>query len=394
MRKILLLTSAIVFFDTLFFAALTPLLPHYTQTLALGKTGAGVLSAAYPAGALVGAIPSGMVAARAGVKPTVLVGLTVVAACTIVFGIGTNVWELDIARFCQGLASAFSWTGALAWLVAASPAGRRGALIGQAFATAVAGALFGPVLGGIASLAGTGWTFGVVGAASLGLAVWAAGTPSERPEEPQGVGTLIRAFRDRRVLGGFWFVVLPALCFGVLSVLAPLRLSALGYGAIAIGAVFLCSAGFDAVNNLVVGRVSDRLGPLAPIRVSLVASIVVAAVLPWPHHAFLLAVLVICGGLAFGSFFTPGMTLLTHVAEERGLDYGYAFALVNLAWAPGQALGAAGGGTLAHATADAVPYLALSGLCTLTLAGLRHASRAAARAPDAVPSPPGTTSAG
>ena len=38
------------------------------------------------------------------------------------------------------------------------------------------------------------------------------------------------------------------------------------------------------------------------------------------------------------------MTLLTNLSEERGLDHGYTFALVNLAWAPGQALGAAGGG--------------------------------------------------
>ena len=35
---------------------------------------------------------------------------------------------------------------------------------------------------------------------------------------------------------------------------------------------------------------------------------------------------------------------LTRVAEARGLDYGYAFALVNLAWAPGETIGAAGGG--------------------------------------------------
>src|SRR5262249_23547734 len=81
------------------------------------------------------------------------------------------------ARFCQGPAGAFTWTGGLAWLVAASPATRRGPLIGQAFAAAVVGALFGPVLGGIASLAGTGWTFGAVAAASLGLAGWAAATP-------------------------------------------------------------------------------------------------------------------------------------------------------------------------------------------------------------------------
>jgi MFS family permease len=127
-RRLLLLSSSVVFFDTLFFAALTPLLPHYVQTLHMGKTGAGVLAATYPLGALVGAIPSGIVAARAGVKPTVLVGLVAVAACTVLFGLGATAWQLDLVRFVQGLASAFSWTGALAWLVAGAPAGRRGAL--------------------------------------------------------------------------------------------------------------------------------------------------------------------------------------------------------------------------------------------------------------------------
>jgi MFS family permease len=359
-----------VFFDTLFFAALTPLLPHYTHSLSLGKTGAGVLAAAYPAGALVGAIPSGVVAARAGVKPTVLVGLTTVAICTVAFGFGNSAWQLDLARFAQGLASAFSWTGALAWLVAASPAGRRGRLIGSAFATAVAGALFGPVLGGVASIAGVGWTFGTVGVASLGLVVWAALTPASRPESPQPLRTLGRALRDRQMLGAFWFVVLPALLFGTLSVLAPLRLSALGFGAVAIGAVFLCSAAFEAVNNALLGRVSDRHGTRRPLIGGLLGSIAVASVLPWPDHRFVLAALVVCGGLAFGTFFTPGMTLLTHLSEARGLDYGYAFALVNLAWAPGQAIGAAGGGALAHATADSVPYLLLAGVCALTLAAL------------------------
>jgi predicted MFS family arabinose efflux permease len=369
-RRLLLLTSAIVFFDTLFFAALTPLLPHYAHTLGLGKAGAGALAAAYPAGAFLGAIPSGVVAARAGVKPTVLVGLTIVGLCTVLFGLANEPWQLDVARFLQGLASAFSWTGALAWLVAASPPGRRGRLIGAAFATAVGGALFGPVLGGVASIAGIGWTFGVVGVASLGLVAWAATTPSARPEQPQSVRMLAHAFRDPRMLAACWFVVLPALLFGTVSVLAPLRLAALGFGSVAIGAVFLCTGVFEAANNIVVGRLSDRLGPLFPIRIGLAASIVVAAVYPWPDERFALAVVVVCGGLAFGTFFTPGMTLVTNLSEARGLDHGYTFALVSLAWAPGQALGAAGGGALAHATSDAVPYLVLAGLCALTLAAL------------------------
>ena len=126
MRRVLFLTSAIVLVDTLFFAALTPLLPHYAHTLGLGKAGAGLLTACYPLGALVGAIPSGIVAARFGVKPTVLVGLTFVAVTTAAFGLAQSSWQLDLARFCQGLASAFSWTGALAWLVASAPPGSAG----------------------------------------------------------------------------------------------------------------------------------------------------------------------------------------------------------------------------------------------------------------------------
>src|SRR5204862_743513 len=134
--------------------------------------------------------------------------------------------------------------------------------------------------------AGTGWTFGAVAAASLALAGWAAATPAARPEAPQPLRALFDAFDDRRVLLSVWFVVLPALLFGALGVLAPLRLSTLGFGALAIGATFLVSATLESANNVVLGRVSDRLGPLTPIRAGLVASSVVAALLPWPDNAY------------------------------------------------------------------------------------------------------------
>src|SRR5256885_16546411 len=74
MRRLLFLTGAIVLVDTMFFTALTPLLSHYVDKLDLGKGGAGVLQAMYPAGALLAAIPGGVAAARFGVKPTVLAG--------------------------------------------------------------------------------------------------------------------------------------------------------------------------------------------------------------------------------------------------------------------------------------------------------------------------------
>jgi predicted MFS family arabinose efflux permease len=61
------------------------------------------------------------------------------------------------------------------------------------------------------------------------------------------------------------------------------------------------------------------------------------------------------------------MSLLADGAEVIGLDYAYAFALVSLAWAPSAALGAAGGGALAQATTDRVPFLLLASACVLTL---------------------------
>src|ERR671929_57655 len=198
MRRLLILVGAIVLVDTMFFAALTPLLRHYVDELDLGKGGAGVLQGMYPAGALVAGIPGGIVAARLGVKPTVLIGLSLLAVTTAAFGFADSGWTVDLARFVQGGSSAFSWTGALSWLVAAAPPGRRGQLIGSAFGAAIAGALFGPVLGAIASFTGTAAAFSAVAGLALILAAAAWRTPAATPAEPQPVRMLFRALTTRR----------------------------------------------------------------------------------------------------------------------------------------------------------------------------------------------------
>jgi MFS family permease len=369
-RRLLVLVGAIVFVDTMFFAALTPLLPHYVHTLGLSKAGAGVLAAMYPAGALLAGIPSGLAAARFGVKPTVLTGLSLLAATTVAFGLSHAQWSLDGSRFLQGVSSAFTWTGGLAWLVAAAPTRRRGQLIGSVFGVAIAGSMFGPVLGAVASYTGTGPAFGAIAAVALALAAAAWTTPAATPDEPQPLRMLFRALGVRKIRIGVWLTALPALLFGNLTVLAPLRLSQLGWGAAAVGAIYLVSSGVEAAWAPVLGRVTDRYGRLLPVRAALVGSAVVSVLLPWPGNAWLLAGVVVCGGFAFGSFWTPALSMVTDEAERFGLDYGYAFALVNIAWAPGQAGGSAIGGALASATSDAVPYLALAALCGLTLPAL------------------------
>jgi MFS family permease len=367
-RRLLLFVGATIFLDTMFFAALTPLLPDYADRFELSKVGAGVLSGAYPAGALVGGVPSGFATARLGARRVTIAGLLLLVGTTLAFGLGDSIVVLDVARFVQGIASAAAWTAGLAWLVASGPADRRGELIGSALAVAIVGALFGPVLGGAASITGTAPAFGTVALAALALAGWAVRMPPPPARsERQPLRALAEALGDPTIAAGMWFIVLPALLFGTLSVLAPLRLAELGFGALAIGATYLTSAALEAAASPLLGRVSDRRGRLLPIGVGLAASAVVALLLPWPAHAALLAPLVVAGGLAFGTFWAPATSLLADAAERRGLDYGYAFALTNLAWAPGQSLGASGGGALAEATSDTVPYLVLAATCVLTL---------------------------
>ena len=374
MRRLLLLVGAIVLVDTMFFAALTPLLRHYVDELDLGKAGAGVLQSMYPAGALVAGIPGGIAAARFGVKPTVLIGLTLLAVTTAAFGFADSVWALDLARFLQGISSAFSWTGALSWLVAAAPPGRRGQLIGSAFGAAIAGALFGPVLGAVASFTGTAAAFSTVAGLALVLAFAAWRMPAATPADPQPVRMLFRALKVRSIQVPIWLCLLPALLFGNLSVLVPLRLSHLGWGAAAIGGTYLVMAAIEASWAPILGRAADHFGRMPPLRAALAASAIVSLLLPWPGNPWLLAVVVVCAGFSFGSFWTPAMSMATDEAEAFGLDYGYAFALVNVAWAPGQAGGAALGGVVAAATSDAVPYLALSALCVLTLIAVTRLS--------------------
>src|SRR5262245_30744818 len=377
MRRLVLLTSAIVFVDTLFFAMLTPLLPRYADQFGLSKAGAGILAAAYPAGVLVGALPSGWLAGKVGVRRTAVGGLSLVAATSIVFGFAGSIVLLDLARFFQGIGSACAWTAALSWLVAVAPAGRRGALIGQTLSVAIVGALFGPALGGLAAAVGTRGTFSGVAVLAVCVAAVAARTdaPARRSEQP--LDRLRAALRDRTMLTGLWLVMLPALLFGTTTVLVPLRLSDLGAGAVAIGAVFVAGAALEATVAPLSGRLADRKGRYYAISVSLAAATVAAAVLPWPNRAALLGFVAVLASASFGLAWAPAMALLADAAQRIDLNLAWAFALMNLAWAPGQALGSAAGGAVAKATGDAVPFLVLSATCAVTLLMLRRSANAA-----------------
>jgi MFS family permease len=382
MRRLFLLVSAVVLVDTMFFAAVAPLLPHFSDELDLSKTAAGVLTAAYPAGTFAGALPGGWLAARWGVKPTLLLGLFLLGGTSLAFAFANDIVLLDAARFVQGIGGACMWAAGMAWLVTAAPAERRGELIGSALGAAIVGVLLGPVLGGAATVVGQEVVFSGVSVVAAGLGLWAWTIPGVPPEPSPGVPAMLRALRRRDLLAGFWLFSLPAVFAGVLEVLVPLRLDDLGASGAAIGAIFLVAAAFEALVSPLAGRVSDRRGRLLPIRAGLAGAVVMAVLMPLPGTVLLVAAALIAAVMSLGSFWAPGMALLSDSSERAGLDQALAFSIANLAWALGHVLGGGAGGALADATSDGLVYTLLGAACAITLTGV-VALRRSALAPSA-----------
>jgi MFS family permease len=384
-RRLFLLVSAVVLVDTMFFAAVAPLLPHFSDELGLSKTAAGVLTAAYPAGTFVGALPGGWLAARWGVKPTLLLGLSLLGITSLVFAFANTIELLDAARFVQGVGGACMWAAGMAWLVSAAPPERRGELIGSALGAAIVGVLFGPVLGGAATVVSQEVVFSGVSLVATALAVWAWTTPGVPPQPSPGLPAMLRALGRPDVLAGFWLFSLPAVFAGALEVLVPLHLDDLGASGAAVGAIFLVAAAFEAVISPLAGRLSDRHGRLAPIRVGLGGAVVMAVLLPLPGEVLLLAAALVLVVAALGTFWAPAMALLSDASETAGLDQALAFSIANLAWALGHVLGGGAGGALADATSDALVYGLLGATCAVTLAGVIRLGKGTAASTPAAP---------
>jgi MFS family permease len=367
MRRLLLLASAMIFFDVAFFSAIAPLLPDYVDDLDLTKAEAGILSASYAVGTLLASLPSGFVASRMGPRRTTIAGLLLLGLSSVVFGFADQIGLLVTARFVQGCAGALIWSGALTWLITAAPDERRGSIIGIALGTAVGGALVGPALGGVAASVGTELVFSSVLLITILLAIAASRMAEARAPEEQGLGEVVATLLSRPVLDSAAFVAVPSVMFGAVEVLVPLRIDDLGGGHVLIALGFVAGACLEAALAPLSGRISDRVGSRLPYVTGLsicAVSMVVLALVPELNQVMAGLILTSLGA---GLCFAPALTLMSEIAERSGLHQGFASGLSNMAWALGQVVGGIGGGVVAGVTGNAAPSLAIAALLAFTV---------------------------
>lgn len=371
-RRVLFLACAIVFADTVFYGVLTPLVPYFSNEFGLTKGEVGLLTGAIGVGIILGSVPGAYLTSRFGVKKTALLGLLLLSATSLPFGFANEYWMLVTLRLGEGFASALSWVAAFTWVFARAPEERRGQMLGTVISAAVVGALVGPALGGVAGTIGIVPVFTTVSLLGVAVALWTSLTPAPPPDHDLPKLRSLSSLLHPRLYTPLWLISLSPILFGALAVLSPLELSRLGWGAAAIGIVFLLGAAAESTIHPLAGRWSDRAGYKPPILTALLISIVILTALSWAGNAYLVALLVVLAAVFFNFPLAPGTALFTEGTEKSGVGPAVAFAATNFVWASGYALGSSLGGFLAEVRGDTFSYISLIPLCLLTLALLRR----------------------
>lgn len=367
-RRLIIGAGFALLFESALYSALAPLLPHYVDDLGLSKAEAGLLTADYTLGVVIGAVAAGALSDRIGPRRTAMSGFALLGVSTVAFGFAQHIVALNGFRLIQGLAAGTIWAGVMAWLITTIPAKRRGEAIGAAMSGALIGTLLGPVIGLVGVAVGDALTFGVVGAASIVGGAWILRLPRPAVVEPMTKVRISSAFSSRQFRMIFLLAFPPGLMMGLINVLIPLRLDDAGAATAMVGGTFIAMGLLTAALSPVIGRRSDRVGERPLMVAGLGVSFTALVLLVLIHNMWGLAILVvILGGVGLALFSVPTAALLSRVSGSVGLTAGATAAVMNLSFAGAETLGALVSGGVANATSDAAPLLGMAGI---TLAAL------------------------
>jgi MFS transporter, DHA1 family, multidrug resistance protein len=299
----------------------------------------------------------GSLADRVGRKAMVVRSCIAICIFTALMGLVTNVWQLLGARAAMGVFSGFS-AAATAMVGTVVPEEQLGFSLGWMATGQLAGALIGPLIGGILATHFHGyrpvffWTSGFALAAVLVCSLFVReqfAKPSPQAKRVSLGAGILEVVRHPQLLPMFVVVlVAQVVAFGVQPIV-PLYVRQMAgnvpWLAIAAGAAFAVMGFADLLASPFLGKRSDKIGYRRVLLISLagVAAFTIPQAFAWSVASFIAMRFGV--GLFLGGVLPTANALIGRLfpAERRGQVYGITSSATFL----GMCIGPLLGGTLA-----------------------------------------------
>lgn len=295
-------------------------LPVYAREVGVGLAMIGILIAAYDFAEVMAKPLFGALADRAGMKKTMLAGIGVFIAASLMY-----LWIppklLLLVRFLQGLGAAGLSAVSLA-LVGTYYRERRGRAFGIYNAVKGAGYVLSPVVGGLvvlhANFAAIFMACAVVGALAL---VGALMLPDpgreahlEDDDDEFSLAALTAVVRQPSLLRWYGIIVLNMFFVGILFGFVPVRVHELRYGTTGTTLLLTLTALSYLAVQPIAGRLADAMDAAKTIRVGLALSGLAIVAVPFATGWVLGAVCTLAG-LGVGAVWTNTDALVSALAR-------------------------------------------------------------------------------
>jgi MFS family permease len=335
-----------IFIDVAGTGIVIPAIPEFASLFGASEAGMGLAFSMFAVAFLLSVLPLGAVVGRTGrIDLVVGAGMAFLALAAVSFALAPSIWVFSLGQAFHGVGSAATWVSAQPLAARLAAGGRRQGIWFSVITIAMGlGLVAGPLIGVVGGLRTPFVIYLVLACAAAVTAVVTL--------RGQGVGersarTRYRTvLRNPRVLAACLVILVLYAGVGMLEVLFPLYMSTQGFEKSGIGVLFFWLAVFLAGSQPFTGRWIDRIGPVTPTVVSLVA---IAVLLPLSafgaSFATWIPVFMILG-VATGIPVSATMMLIA--AGSRAGERGVAYALWNFSFSIGYLIGPALGGTLAQ----------------------------------------------
>jgi MFS transporter, ACDE family, multidrug resistance protein len=300
-------------------------LPSYAQKVGIGLAVIGLLIAAYDFAEIIAKPIFGSLADKQGMKKTMLVGITVFTAASLLYLI-IPPQLLLLVRFLQGIGAAALSAVSLA-LVGVYYKKNRGRAYGIYNAIKGAGYVVSPVVGGLI-VAKSDFSFIFIAAAAIGvlaflLSLFLPKSKEDKKAELDGddnfsLKSFLTVFKQKELLPWYVIIVVNMFFVGILFGFLPVRIYELHYTPFVSGLFISVVAISYLIIQPIAGFLADKVEATKTIQLGLIISAFSIIFIPFVQGIPLILVSILAG-IGVGTVWTNTDTLMSNLAKSGKL---------------------------------------------------------------------------